>query len=232
MSESAITILLAALFFIAVPGGLVVYGIRFYANTRKREEEFRTRVAALGLNRLREDPVGLVHRYGAVQTIREGQGAGHTAKTGNVIHGQYNGHWVLIFDYHCFSTLGTGTSSHENCFFVLEHEKPRPEIRIYPKTMAETLAQLAGFHDIQFQGSQSATEFAKAYTVHAKDEAFAREVCHGEMMDYLLQQPGLKIEIEGTALTLEFDKHLEPADLEERLQQLIAIANLLPDSPR
>lgn len=238
MSETAIFILFVALFFVAVPAALVIQGLRFYRHTQKQEEDFKTRVEALGLNRLREDPVGLSHRYAFVGTIREGQGAGSSAKTANVIHGQYKGHWVLVFDYDRFSTLGSGTSSRECCFFVLEMGAPLPALRIHPKTLATTLAHLGGFRDIDFQGSQTAAEFtkaltfSKAFTVRAKDEPFARNVCHGEMMDYLLQHRALKIEIEGTTLTLEFDKHLDPADLEGRLQHLIAIASLVPADPR
>lgn len=232
MSEGVVATVVLLFFFVAAPLALVVFRYRSYRNARKREEDFKSRVDALGLTRLREDPVGLVHRYSFVDAIRQGQGAGSSAKAANVIHGEYGGRWVLIFDYDCFTTLGSGTSSREFCFFVLEQEKTFPELRIYPKTFGSTLAPLAGYRDVDFQGDRRSTEFSKAFTVRGKDEPFARDVCHGEMMDYLLQQRGPKIGIEGTALTLEFDKHLEPADLEGRLEQLVAIGNLLPDYAR
>lgn len=232
MNEGVVATVVLVFFFVAVPSALVVFRYRLYRNARKQEEEFKTRVAALGLTRLREDPIGLVHRYSFVDAIRQGQGAGSSAKAANVIHGEYGGHWVLIFDYDCFTAQGSGTASRELCLFILEQKNVFPELRIYPKTVGSTLAQLAGYRDVDFQGGQRSTEFAKAYTVRAKDEQFARDVCHDEMMDYLLQQRGPKIGIEGTALTLEFDKHLEPADLERRLEQLVAIGNLLPDYAR
>lgn len=201
-----------------------------------RNRELGTAAAHLGLTLTNTDPVGLLSRYLFVDSIREGLEGPltRTAKLTNVVHGHYQGNWVLAFDYFYYTEVkssGAGTSrrhrNHQISFFILEQEKVYPEIRIYPKKFFDKILHFAKRGEIDFGGDTRSETFTRAYTVYAEDEAFARKLCRPDMMDRLLAEPGSILEVEGTAIVLEDEGSIQAGALRDRLDRLLRFATLI-----
>ena len=84
---------------------------------------------------------------------------------------------------------------------------------------------LFGYEDIDFESQ----EFSKAFCAREKDKQFAYDVCHPQMMDYLLANRNLNVELEGHALALTLGGRLVPQQIEFNLQRLLEIRARLPD---
>lgn len=91
--------------------------------------------------------------------------------------------------------------------------------------MLSKIAQAFGYEDVDFESA----EFSRAFCVRAKDKKFAYDVCHAQMMEYLLANRDLSIEIENRALALAFGTRLSAADIESNLHRLLEIRSRLPE---
>jgi len=148
----------------------------------------------------------------------------------NILEGDYEGHYVQVFDYHyeTHSTDSKGrrqTHHHYFSFFILQLPKAFPELRIYPEGFFSKLGQMIGFDDIDFES----VEFSRAFCVRSTDKKFAYDVCHARMMEYLLQDRGLSLEIEGPCLAMSFSRRLRVEEIPGRLAQLVEIRDLFPE---
>jgi len=193
---------------------------------KKRREAFAALAQRLGLAFSPGRETTLPVRYGFLDALRQGD----NRYAFNILHGQFQGYPVLVFDYH-YETHSTNSKGHRQThhhyfsFFVLEQAREFPELRIYPEGLWQKFGQMLGFEDIDFES----LEFSKAFCVRSKDRKFAYDVCHTRMMEYLLQHRDLSIEIELTAVSLSFGKRLKPEEVTERLNQLVQIVNLFPE---
>ena len=134
----------------------------------------------------------------------------------NLLSGRYEGHKVTAFDFPRRQLMGC---------VVLEHEKPLPELRIFPE---DVYRELAWPFDPEHIDLESA-EFSQAFRVLATDRKFAYAICNPRVMEYLLAHRDISIEIDGRCIALSFPRLLEPLEIPERLRQLVEIRNLLPD---
>src|SRR5581483_5507412 len=148
----------------------------------------------------------------------------------NVLSGNYRGHDVLVFDYHyeTESTDSKGNSTTHHYYFscfILTLPRNFPELRITQEGWMSKIAQAFGYADIDFESA----EFSRAFCVRSKDRKFAYDVCHAQMMEYLLANRDLSLELERNALALAFPKTLSPPELEFNLQRLMEIRSRLPE---
>ena len=91
--------------------------------------------------------------------------------------------------------------------------------------MLSKIAQALGYDDIDFESA----EFSRTFCVRSKDRKFAYDVCHAQMIEYLLANRDLSLEIEGPALALAFNRRLSAAEIETNLQRLLEIRLRLPE---
>lgn len=144
----------------------------------------------------------------------------------NVMRGTYQDQAVFIFDYHYQTGSGKNRTEHYSTVFLLVCKLVFPHLTIAPETLGEKIASAVGIgDDIKLESA----EFSRMYYVRSPDKKFAYDVCHPQMMEYLLQHPGLQIELQGPALTLTFDPPLPSEKIEARLQQLAEIRTRLPE---
>ncbi len=144
----------------------------------------------------------------------------------NVMRGTYQEQALFIFDYHYQTGSGKNRQEHYSTVFMLVCKHVFPHLTIAPETLGEKLAAAVGLgDDIKFESA----EFSRLYYVRSTDKKFAYDVCHPQMMEYLLQHPGLKIEMEGPALLLVFEPQLPVEKIETSLQQLAGIRSQLPE---
>ena len=87
------------------------------------------------------------------------------------------------------------------------------------------IAQAFGYDDVDLESA----EFSRVFCVRSKNKKFAYDVCHAQMMEYLLANRDLSIEIEGRALALAFGKCLSASEIEMNLGRLLEIRSRLPE---
>ena len=139
----------------------------------------------------------------------------------NVFHGHYHSeHLVTIFDY----TFSDGKYSYYWSAYILEMKANFPDIIISHESRESRFAEALGQSHITFES----VEFSRAFRVRTSDKKLAFDVCHPEMMEFLLTNQDLMIEIRSGALALLFEDWLRPEKVEANLSRLIEIRKLLP----
>jgi len=213
-----IIILVAAIIIASVIFGVIA--------ARKRREALAALAGRLGLDYRPDNDHSLADRFGFLNALAQGT----NRYAFNVLSGGYRGHDVFVFDYH-YETHSTDSKGHRQThhhyfsFFMLLLPVSFPELRITREGMLSKIAQAFGYDDIDFESA----EFSRTFCVRSKDKRFAYDVCHAQMMEYLLANRDLSIEIEGRALALAFGSRLSATEIEANLQRLFAIRSHLPE---
>ncbi|HWA25142.1 MAG TPA: DUF3137 domain-containing protein [Lacunisphaera sp.] len=187
---------------------------------RRRREALAALAGRLGLSFHPDEDPGVAERLGFLRRLDTGR----DRYAYNRLSGRHQGHEVMAFDFH-YKT-GSGKHTHHHHFTVLTLVLPRayPELLITPEGIFSKIAQSLGYDDIDFESA----EFSSAFCVRSPDRKFAYDVCHGQMMEYLLARRDLAIEFDGNILALAFDRCLDVEEFEPRLQQLVEIRRLMP----
>ena len=209
--------------FAAIVVATIIFGA---IAARKRREALAALALRLGLNYCADKDRSLADRFGFLDALARGS----NRYAFNVLSGVYQAHEALVFDYHyeTHSTDSKGrrqTHHHYFSFFVLILRRSFPELRITREGLFSKIAQAFGYDDIDLESA----EFSRAFCVRSKDKKFAYDVCHVQMMEYLLANRDLSVEIEGQALALAFNKQLSAEEIESNLSRLIEIRSRLPE---
>jgi hypothetical protein len=206
---------------------LIIAGIVFGNMLAKRRREALAALATrLGLSFDEEDDYALAERLEFLRAIDQGS----NRYAYNRLSGVCQGYEVAAFDYHyetySHSSKG-GRQTHHHHLSILTLQLPRsfPELLVSPEGIFSKIAQAFGYDDIDFESA----EFSRAFCVRSRDKKFAYDVCHPQMMEYLLAHRDLVIEIEEDVLALTFNSCLDATEIESRLQQMVDLRRLLPD---
>jgi hypothetical protein len=200
---------------------IVVLAIVGYISAQKRREAMMALAARLGLRFSPHKNRGLARRYDFLDKLR----AGRDRYAYNTLSGNYQGHDVLVFDYHYKTGSGKNTHHHHFSFFVLHLPASFPELIIAPEGFLSKIAQAVGFDDIDFESH----EFSRKFCVRGQDKKFAYDVCNAQMIEYLLANDDLTIEIDDNALAISFNSRLSPEYIQPNLSRLVALRSLLPE---
>ena len=139
----------------------------------------------------------------------------------NIFHGYYRSEYlVTIFDY----TFSDGKYDYYWSAFVLEMKTHFPDLIISHESRESRLAEALGKSHISFESA----EFSRAFRVRCQDKKFAFDICHSQMMEFLLANQDLTIEIRGNVLAVLFEDWLRPEKVEPNLSRLVEIRKLLP----
>lgn len=215
--------ILIFILFVGVMIFAVIYGI---IAAKRRREELMQLAARLGFAFTAEKDYELAKRYGFLDKLAQGS----NRYTFNVLSGRHQKHDVLVFDYHyeTHSTDSKGrrqTHHHYLSGFVLQLPRTFPELTIGREGWLSKVAQVFGYDDIDFESA----EFSRSFCVRSKDKKFAYDICHAQMMEYLLAHRDLSVEIENDALALVFGARLAAAQIEANLQRLIEVRSRIPE---
>jgi len=192
-----------------------------YISSLKRREAMAALAAKLGLRFMPQRDGYMPKRYRFLDKLRRGS----DRYAYNVLSGRYQGHEVLIFDYHYKTGSGKNTHHYYFSFFILQLPASFPELIIGPEGIFSKIAQAVGYDDIDFESH----EFSRKFCVRSKNKKFAYDVCNARMIEYLLSNTDLSIEIEEMALAISFNSRLAPDKIEPNLNRLITVRSLLPD---
>ena len=192
-----------------------------YISSLKRREAMAALAAKLGLQFMPHKDRYMPKRYRFLDKLRRGR----DRYAYNVLSGRYQGHEVLMFDYHYKTGSGKNTHHYYFSFFILQLPASFPELIVCPEGIFSKIAQAVGYDDIDFESH----EFSRKFCVRSPNKKFAYDVCNARMIEYLLSNADLSIEIEETALAISFNSRLAPDKIEPNLNRLITIRSLLPD---
>lgn len=211
---------------ILVVGLFIVLAIAGAAAARKRREELAVLAGRLGLNYRADKDHSMAGRFDFLDALATGS----NRYAYNILSGVYQQREVLVFDFHyeTHSTDSKGrrrTHHHHFSFFILTLPQNFPELRISREGFLSKIAQAFGYDDIDLESA----EFSRAFCVRSRNKKFAYDVCHPQMMEYLLANRDLSIEIEGSALALAFGQCLSATEIESNLSRLLEIRSRLPD---
>lgn len=200
-----------------------VYGV---ITARRRREALAALAATLGLAFTEERDHGLAERLDFLDKLHQGS----NRYVHNRLSGVWQDHEVMAFDFHYethshSSKGGRQTHHHHLSVFTLMLPRAFPELLIFPEGFFSKIAQALGYDDIDLESA----EFSRAFCVRSPDKKFAYDVCHPQMMEYLLARRDLAIEFDGNVLALVFDSRLDVTEVEPRLRQLLEIRRLMPD---
>lgn len=216
------TVVIVVLVVGGIVGG-VIYGI---IAARKRREAFFQLATELGLEFSPAKDRMLADQYAFLNKLAQGS----NRYAFNVISGDYEGHKILVFDYHyeTHSTNSKGqrqTQHHHFSVFILNLPALFPEITITREGIFSKIAQAFGYDDIDFESH----EFSKKFCVRSKNKKFAYDICHTRMMQFLLENDDLNIEIDGLSMAFLFDRRLKPEQIHPNLMRLTLVRELIPD---
>lgn len=200
---------------------VIVIAIAGYITAQKRREAMLTLAGRLGLRFEPRRNRHLARELSFLNKLRHGS----NRYAYNILSGNYQGHEVMVFDYHYQTGSGKDTHHHHLSFFILRLPGTFPELTIGPEGVFSKIAQAVGYDDIDFESH----EFSRKFCVRSQDKKFAYDVCHSQMIEYLLANPDLTLEIDLHTLALAFDRRLRPEQIEPNLQRMIQIRSLLPD---
>jgi len=144
----------------------------------------------------------------------------------NLMQGTVANNRVFIFDYHYQTGSGKSEETHLCTYLMLiEPEASFSPVLIEPENLLSRVADALGFGDIKFESA----EFSRLYRVRSSDKKFAYDVCNPQMIVYLLENQGLKLEINGPVILLAFENQLSASAINDNLNRLLEIRSLLPD---
>jgi hypothetical protein len=203
---------------IAVIAVIAIFG---YLASLKRREAMAALAAKLGLRFSYHKDHGLARQYRFLDKLR----LGRDRYAFNVLSGSYQGHDVVLFDYHYKTGSGKDTHHHYLSFFILHLPTVFPELTIAREGFFSKIAQAVGYDDIDFESH----EFSRKFCVRSKNKKFAYDVCNAQMIEYLMANDDLTIEIDSHALAISFNRRLALERIEPNLNRLIAVRSRFPD---
>ena len=221
--SSLVEYLVLALIF----GAIVIVGVwqslRQSRKFQRRIFDLRALAERLGFEDFNPKPD---ERFAVGWGFLECLNRGKDRYASNILRGTYPDEKLFVFDYHFQTGEGKNQQEHHWTFLMLIFKEVFPRITIAPESLRLKIAEAFGVvDDIDFESA----EFSRRYCVRSPDKKFAYDICNPQMIDYLLANPGLKIEIQGPALLLAFEPLLPVSQIEMNLQRLIGIRSRLPE---
>ena len=212
----------AAIAFV-VMAGIMWIALRIWE--KRRRESLARQAAKLGLQFKAERDYDLPGQLQFLSRFDEGV----DRYAFNIMQGAYRGHPVRCFDYHyAIKDHDTGSRRDSAHFyfsvFVLHQPVAFPELEIYPQRYYHRIGQAFGMETINFESPA----FNKAFVVRAANRRFAYDVCHPQMMTFLLQNPDINLEIEAHCIAIRYDERQKVDEVQPHLDVLVGIRELMP----
>jgi hypothetical protein len=213
-------ILLVIVALLIVAGAFLAWRLE-----RKRREALAREAARLGLSFAPERSPHLARQYETLRGLHEGG----NRYAFDVLQGQYRGQPVTLFDFHheTHSSDSKGhrqTHHHYQQVALLHLGREFPNLLLGPEGIFSKIAQAFGYDDIDFESH----EFSRRFCVRSQDKRFAYDFCNAAMIEFLLDRPDVRLEVQGRVLAFVSDGRLNPADIEAKLDRALAIHERMP----
>jgi hypothetical protein len=142
----------------------------------------------------------------------------------NIMKGGIAGRVFLGCDYH-YAT-GSGKSRHHYNFSLVIVNSPilLEPLLIRPENLADKLAALVGFDDIDFESA----EFSRKFYVKAANKKWAYDIIHQRMMEFLLSMPHFCIQFDSLSVIVYRQSRFSPSDFETAVNLVNGIFDRIP----
>jgi len=203
---------------------LVVAAVAVYLGwlwEKKRREALFQIAQLTGLSFDPRDPFNLPARLGHIDAFNRG----HSQEASNVLHGEYGGRQVVAFDYRYVT--GSGKNRHTYHFSACLHplECRFPGLAIRPEGLLDKVGDFLGFEDIDFESD----EFSRSFRVKSDNRKFAYDVCHPQMMEWLLADRGWHLEFTGGYFVLTTDRRWTPEMFRAAFDFTVKFFDMIPE---
>jgi hypothetical protein len=159
-----------------------------------------------------------------------GLNTGENRYAWSVLTGHYLDRQITAFDFH-YETSTTdskgnrSTQHHYLHIVVLQLDRALPSLFIAPEGFFSKIAQAFGYDDIDFESH----EFSRRFCVRSADRKFAYDFCNASMIDFLLDNPNLRLETRDGVLAAVFDEKMDPQIIESEISLVCSIRDRMPD---
>jgi hypothetical protein len=171
---------------------IAIIAFSFYLQYLRRQMWQRL-AARYGMRFNPDDPFDIPGRF-PFALFQEG----HSRRASNCLDGTYQNVPVILFDYRYKTGSGKSETTHNLSALLARLNIHCPKLVIRPETVLDRFAAFVGFGDINFESE----EFNRAFNVHCADKKFAYDICHPQMMEFLLENRSMVWELQGNHLLL------------------------------
>lgn len=208
-----------ALFFVLLIVGVIAIGM-YQAHLRR--EMWRKLAARYGFRYSQYDPFDLRDHYD-FSLFKQG----HSRKVYNCLDGPYQNIPVIVFDYQYSTGSGKNKRMHYVSCVLAQLDIECPTLIIRPESLMDRFAAFFGFDDIDFEYE----EFNRCFHVNGNDKKFAYDVCHAEMMEFLLEHRHMCWELRQGALLLYSWRlgRFDPHEVETCLEAAVDFVARIPE---
>ena len=126
----------------------------------------------------------------------------------NILHGVYHGRGLTVFEA---CPAGKSSTRQSVCMCALRVRFPNLQFRAYDFLEVDLIGPLRSDdrHDIEFESE----EFNRAFHVSGDDRRFAFDVCHAQMMEWLLENRSWEIAFVNGYLALRSGRQWSPDEI-------------------
>jgi hypothetical protein len=143
----------------------------------------------------------------------------------NIADGSWKERDARFFDWHWVTGNGKNTRVHHMSAVLVRSRLPLKPLLIRPENFLDTVADLVGFSDIDFESA----EFSRRFFVKAEDRRWAYDVIQPATMDYLMMAPPYSLAM-STGWVLVWDgRRWDPPEMEPALAHACAVLDRMPD---
>lgn len=168
-----------------------------------------------------DDPFGIPYIYSFLDCLNKG----YDQRAFNVMHGRLGDMDLRAFDYRYTTGSGKNRTVHRLSAVIAEAKYALKPIIIRPEHFGDRLAGMLGFEDIDFEWE----EFNRAFYVKAEDKQFAYDVINQKMMEYLMDNRGWTVQIQGTDMIVYNGTVFGPEEFASAANFARVFLALLPD---
>ena len=219
--------------FFLIFAALVVVFIFAAIHSHKREKERTAKLAAWA------HASGMSFRPGQNSSFRDqfplasfqqGDGGRYAY---NISHGERGGMQMIAGDYHYYtestdSDGDTSTTHHHFSFALMRPDFRLRNLTIRKEGIFDKLGAAFGFDDIDFESA----EFSKRFHVKSDDRRWAYDVIHPRTMEFLMQEPGMRLECIPGALVVYTGKRWTVPQFEHYASRATTFLDGIPEHAR
>ena len=189
--------------------GVLLVVLLVSSHVKKKRAEAMERVAGeLEFSYIKEGDSQMVSSLGRFYLFSKGR----RKRVDNLLHGQFEGMDVSIFDYRY--TIGGGKHSHTHRQTVMIFQSGSlklPEFFLRPENLFHKIGGALGYQDIDFDGYE---KFSKNYLLRGKDEQAVRETFNESILSYYEFNGGLSTEGDAdTIIIYRASKKVSPEEI-------------------
>lgn len=208
--------------FIAFGALALILGYFGYLANQKRREEMAKLAAECGLQFSLHDPFDLPNYLSGIGAFSRGS----SRRASNVLHGEWRGRRVIAFDYQYTTGSGKNRHTHHLSACLQPVGLRLPNLIIRPETLLDKMGAVVGFDDIDFESD----EFSREFCVKSADRKFAYDVCHPQMMSWLLANGrGWSAELIDSSLVLTTGRRWSPSEFRSALYFSARFFEIIPE---